>query len=370
MARIKKSIVSRNSEDSSILITGGCGFIGANLVTYLLRKGFRNIRILDNVSAGTKENLLDALQGNGDIISRIDGDKITYRVKTTFNENVNNTIAIDFIIGDIRSYETCLNATQNIDVVVHLAAHTGVIPSIEDPFYDWEVNGKGTLNLLYASVKREVDTFIFASSNATLGSQGPPVDERRPPKPLSPYGSSKLAGEGYCSAFYGSYGLKTVNLRFSNVYGPYSLHKQGVVAQFIKDGILKKTLTIFGDGNQSRDFIHVDDLCLAIYLILSTPASKGSIWGETFQIGTGREISIAQLARLVQGFFDERIEISFAPKRKGEIVRNRSDIGKAKMAIGFSPRISLEDGARSVYEWFTSKDFRALEKAEVLSGGD
>jgi len=354
----------------TILITGGCGFIGVNLVNYLLRRGVRYIRILDNLSTGTKENLQDALGENGEITGKGKNDGMSYEFQGNSKEGARNTAVVDLVIGDIRSYDLCVETTEGIDGVIHLAAQTGVMPSIEAPFYDFEVNARGTLNLLHASMKRKVDTFIFASSNATLGSSDPPVDERRPPKPLSPYGSSKLACEGYCSAFYGSYGLKTVNLRFSNVYGPYSLHKRSVVAQFIKDGILKKTLTIFGDGNQSRDFIHVDDLCLAIYLILSTRDAKGSIWGETFQIGTGREISIVQLARLVRGFFDEPIGISFAPRRKGEIVRNRSEIGKAKRVIGFSPRISLEDGVRSVYEWFTSKDFRALEKAEVLSESD
>ena len=151
-----------------------------------------------------------------------------------------------------------------------------MIPSIKDPFFDFDTNALGTLNLLYAAVNNKVDKFIFASSNAPLGNQSPPLSEGKAPKPLSPYGASKLSCEGYCSAFNGSYGLKTVVLRFSNVYGPYCLHKQSVIAKFIKNGISKGELTVYGDGNQTRDFIHVNDLCHAISSLLTSNSSLTS----------------------------------------------------------------------------------------------
>ncbi|MDL1971510.1 MAG: NAD-dependent epimerase/dehydratase family protein [Candidatus Desulfofervidaceae bacterium] len=177
-----------------ILITGGCGFIGVNLTRYLLKKGNYEITILDNFSVGKKEYLEEAI---GDLP---------------------NKHYVKIVKGDIRDKATCEEVCKEIDAIVHLAAQAGVIPSIEDPFYDCEMNVIGTLNLLYSAVKNKVDKFIFASSNAPLGEQEPPVSEDKTPRPLSPYGASKLACEGYCSSFYGSYGLKTIVFRFSNVY--------------------------------------------------------------------------------------------------------------------------------------------------------
>jgi UDP-glucose 4-epimerase len=352
------------------LITGGCGFIGANLVNHLLKKGIRYIRVLDNECTGTKKNLEDALEENGKIISRTDGDNITYKCKMILNEDIQHTVTIDLMMGDIRSHETCLEATQTIDWVVHLAAHPGVIPSIEDPFYDCEVNVKGTLNLLYASVKRGVNKFIFASSNALLGSQDPPVHEEYVPRPLSPYGSSKLAGEGYCSAFHASYGLKTVCLRFSNVYGPYSLHKNSVIAKFLRDALLRGELTIYGDGHQTRDFIHVDDISQAIHLLLEMDLTSHEVWGTPLNLGTGKETSILELAALIQGFFHKKVKISFAPERKGEIKRNYSDITKARKILGFLPQIPLGDGLESVYTWLANKDHEEITEAAVLAGSE
>ena len=161
-------VESRNL-NNRILITGGCGFIGVNLVNYLLRKGFNYIKILDNLSTGAKENLENALQENGELILKRRYNKVLYKYKKIFSKDVSKDVLIELIIGDIRNYNTCLKVTKQIDSVIHLAAHAGVIPSIENPFYDFEVNIKGTLNLLYASVKNKVDRFIFASSNAPLG---------------------------------------------------------------------------------------------------------------------------------------------------------------------------------------------------------
>ncbi len=372
-----------------ILITGGCGFIGVNLVNYLIKNRFNYIRILDNLSIGTKENLKEALKENGKITLERETENF-YRFKISNNLK---EITIDLIIGDIRSYEICLEATKDIDIIVHLAAHAGVIPSIEDPFYDFNVNAYGTLNLLHASVKNKIDKFIFASSNAPLGDQNPPLAEEKLPKPLSPYGASKLACEGYCSAFYNSYGLKTVILRFSNVYGPFSLHKNSVIAKFIKDGIIKRELTIYGDGTQTRDFIHVNDLCQAIYLCLSFEEYSQTnhtnktnqinqinetneinqtnlIWGKTFHLGTGKETKIIDLAKLVKQLFEDEIKIIFEPPRSGEIKRNYSDIKKAKNTFGFIPKIILEDGVKEVYKWFLSQGIEKIKTREPLSGSE
>ena len=361
-----KSINPSNSQ--KILITGGCGFIGVNLVNYLLTSKFNHVRILDDLSTGTKETLEDVLQENGEIESEIKKDKIIYKLKSISGRNIQKNMIIELTIGDIRSYETCLKATRDMNSVVHLAAHAGVIPSINDPFHDFDVNAQGTLNLLYASVKNSADKFILASSNATLGDQKPPMNEKKVPKPLSPYGASKLACEGYCSAFYSSYGLKTITFRFSNAYGPYSIHKNSVVSKFIKDAIIKKSLIIYGDGTQTRDFIYVNDICKAI--VLSTESTSEIIYGETFHLSTGKETSIINLAKLIKNLFKEESQIEFKSSRKGEIKRNYSDVSKASKLFGYRPEWGLEKGVKKVHEWFLKQGIEKIKNVEILSGSN
>ncbi len=329
----------------NVLITGGCGFIGVNLVRYLLQRGDYEIIVFDNFSVGKKEYLEEAIS------------------------DLSNKNRVQVVEGDIRDKALCQEVSKGVSAIVHLAAQAGVIPSIEDPFYDCEVNVIGTLNLLYSAVKNNVDKFVFASSNAPLGEQDPPVSEEKIPQPLSPYGASKLACEAYCSAFYGSYSLKTVIFRFSNVYGPYCLHKDSVIAKFIKDGLIKGELTIYGDGKQTRDFIHVDDICQAIYLVLNYSGSN-QIWGSPFHLGTGKETTILELAELIKDLFEKEIKLSFAPPRKGEIIRNYSDISRAKDVLGFSPQISLKDGVKAVYNWFIRKNLEDIKNAQALSGSE
>jgi UDP-glucose 4-epimerase len=357
-----------------LLITGGCGFIGLNLIKFLINKGYQNLRILDNLSIGTKENLESLLLELGPFTKKGSKDILDYSL------TLNSINSIQLFVGDIRNKETCLNATKGIDGIIHLAAHAGVIPSIQDPFFDFETNVLGTLNLLHAAVNNKVDRFIFASSNAPLGDYDPPLNESKMAKPLSPYGASKLSCEGYCSAFHASYGLKTVVLRFSNVYGPYSLHKNSVIAKFIKDGILKGQLTVYGDGTQTRDFIHEADLCYAVGICLAALEkeqlsnqqikNKGKIAGEIFHLGTGEETAILELAELIQGLFGKKITLSFSPERKGEIKRNYSEISKAKDALGFEPKIGLEAGIKGVYEWFMKQGVKDLRETTLLSGSE
>ena len=253
---------------ATILVTGGAGFIGSGLVPMLLNAGYR-VRVLDNLSSGS-----------ADALAAYD---------------------VELVTGDIRDAQTVDRAVRGVDGIVHLAAHTNVIDSIQDPVMDYAVNVGGTLNLLMAAREHKVARFVFASSNAPIGENTPPIDEEKPARPLSPYGASKLAGEGYCSAFHGSYGLGTVILRFANVYGPRSTHKGSVVAKFIKDAMSTGTLTIYGDGEQTRDFIHVDDLARAIIAGLESDCG-----GETFQIATGSETRIIDLAHSIQAAFPDR----------------------------------------------------------------
>ena len=296
---------------STILVTGGCGFIGTNLVRHLSRKGYK-IKVLDNLSTGKKGNVS----------------------------------SVDLLVGDVRNRDVVEKAIDGTDAVVHLAAHTDVVESLDNPKEDWDINVNGTLNLLEGCRIKGIKSFIFASSNAVLGDQPPPVDEMKIPRPLSPYGASKLAGEGLCSAYCHSFGLNIISLRFANCYGPYSEHKTSVITRFIELARQGKPLMIYGDGNQTRDFIHVDDICQAIDLCLTT---TNLIPGEVFQIASGIETTIKSLANMTTEITGANIDIIHKPSRKGEIERNYSNISKAKRILNFDPKIGLEEGFRKLW---------------------
>jgi UDP-glucose 4-epimerase len=296
-----------------LLITGGAGFIGANLVRLLLAQGY-TIRILDNFSTGRR--------------SYLDG------------------LAVEIVVGDILDRGVVETAVANIDGVVHLAAQTGVPDSVTDPFYDCQLNVMGTLNLLQASRQANVTRFVFASSNAPLGRQPPPASETQAPLPISPYGASKLAGEGYCLAYHGTWGLGTIVLRFANLYGPFNAHKKSVIAQFFKDVAAKRPLTIDGDGQQTRDFIYVLDLCRAIQLALESDIS-----GELFQIATGRETSILALTQEIERVTQQSLKIKHGERRLGDIVKNYSAVSKAANMLGWQPSTPLAIGLAQTWQW-------------------
>jgi UDP-glucose 4-epimerase len=297
----------------NVLVTGGAGFIGANLVRSLLDQGYR-VWVLDDFSTGQKEYLTD--------------------------------LDIQVVEGDIRHADTVTHAVEGMSSVIHLAAQTGVPGSLQNPHHDCEVNVIGTLNLLEACRHAGVGRFVFASSNAPLGRQPPPATEDKAPLPISPYGASKLAGEGYCLAYHGSWGLNTVVLRFANVYGPYSAHKSSVVIRFFKDILTTGQVTIDGDGQQTRDFIYAGDLCQAILLALKSDAG-----GEVFQIATGVETSIQQLAGMVQEVAGSSVTVRHGPARQGDIRKNYSAVGKVRSVLGWEPRIALRRGLELTWRW-------------------
>ena len=254
--------------------------------------------------------------------------------------------------GDVRQAAAVEAAFVGADVVVHLAANTGVGPSVADPRFDCETNVIGTLNCLEAARKAGVGRFVFASSGAPAGACEPPITETIAPRPASPYGASKLAGEAYCCAYANAFGLPTVALRFSNVYGPLSGRKGSVVANFIRRGLSGKPIVINGDGRQTRDFIYVDDLVRAI---LCAAAHEGG-GNELFQIATGKETSVIEvltllrvkLARMGLG----ELEVTYGDRAAADVLRNYADIAKARRVLGWEPRVGLEDGLDRTLAWF------------------
>jgi len=302
----------------SYLVTGGCGFIGVNLVSRLAREGAR-VRVLDNLSLGRREDLED--------------------------------LDVDLQVGDIRDHAAVSRACQGVDSVVHLAAHTRVLDSIANPELNFEINAAGTMNVLRACRDAGVKKMIFASTGgAILGEKEPPVHEEMAPRPLSPYGASKLTGEAYCSAYFGSFGLNTVALRFSNVYGPYSYQKGSAVAAFFKNLIQKQPIVVYGDGEQTRDFIYVADLVEAILL-----ADQADTPGEAFQIASGRETSIGALIDAIRRAAPEvPFEVRHEPARAGEVLRNYACIDKARRMLGYDPQTGLDEGLKKTWKWFSS----------------
>jgi UDP-glucose 4-epimerase len=322
------------------LITGGCGFIGCNLVRHLLAEGGHRIRVLDNLEVGRAERLL-ALAPVVEVAPATCGAPVDDR--------------IELVVADIMDAEAVRASVRGCDVVVHLAANTGVGPSVQDPRRDCLVNVIGTLNTLEAARHERVRRFVFASSGAPVGEVEPPVHEEKAPHPVSPYGASKLSGEGYCSAYFRSFGLETVALRFGNVYGPGSDHKGSVVAAFVRRALVGKPLEIYGDGGQTRDFIFVDDLVGAICRAATVPG----IGGQVFHIATAQETTISELAGVLRLILAQhgftRTELRNAPPRTGDVRRNFADASKAAALLGWRAGVPLEEGLDRVVRWFVGQ---------------
>lgn len=301
------------------LITGGCGFIGLNLIAYLQKHHPAiDITVLDNLSMGKREFL--------------------------------DEFDVKFVKGDIQDFLLVNKALKGIDVVIHLAADTSVLDSIERPDFNFNVNVVGTYNLLRAARDNDVEHFVMASTGgAIIGEATPPVHEEMPPRPMSPYGASKLMAEGYLSAFSASYGMKTVALRFSNVYGKRSYHKGSVVAKIFKDVLSQRIFTVFGDGLQTRDYVFVEDLSEAVFL-----AAQYENGGETIQLGTAKGTSLNDVLLLVKGVIEPSHEliVNFRPCRVGEVLHNYTDISKAKRILGYKPKIELNEGLIKTWGWF------------------
>jgi UDP-glucose 4-epimerase len=304
---------------SHVLVTGGAGFIGVNLIRLLLDDG-RRVSVVDVEPPST---LLTKLGPSG-------SDVTYHRV-------------------DILDREALSISLRDVDGVVHLAGDPGVPESVEDPVGNCEINVGGTLNVLEAARVNGVKRFVFASSNAALGRQEPPAREVLAPLPISPYGAAKLAGEAYCMAYDGSYGLGTISLRFANVYGPHSGQKTSVVAKFIRNLMTGHSLVLYGDGRQTRDFIYVEDLCGAIISSLDSQIS-----GEVINIATGEETSVRRVAEQISSLAGTKLDIDSAPPRTGDVRVNYSDVTKAKSALGWTAHTSIDSGLKVTWDWFAA----------------
>ena len=309
-----------------VLVTGGCGFIGSNLVRLLLDKE-QQVVVFDNLSKGNRA-YLDGLD-------------------------------VAIIVGDIRDPDALGAAMADVDRVVHLAAFGSVVESVEDPQTNFDMNVLGTFNVLNQAVKHSIDKLVFSSTGgALIGDATPPVNEQSLPKPISPYGAGKLCCEAYCHAFSKSYGINTVCTRFANVYGPYSDHKSGVINQFYKRITHGEPLIIYGDGSSTRDYIHVSDLCDGITRALLNP----DVSNDVIHLASGRETSLRQLAELmisVSGRTDHPIE--FRDKRTGEVDRNFARYDYARQVLGFEPRYTLEQGLKEAWDWLARHDSSAVD---------
>lgn len=320
------------------LITGGCGFIGTNLVSKIRSIDTKAyIRIVDNLSSGSRQML---------------NEVCSFKEPTVYYEEEG---AVHFFFGDIKDRVYAELLCRNIDVVVHLAANTGVPVSVDMPFEDCESNVLGTLNYLNAARISNVSRFIFASSSAVPGNYDPPYNETLFPRPISPYGASKGAGEAYCHVYNATYGLETVALRFSNVYGKLSTNKKTqLIPKFIMAAKKGEILEIYGDGNQTRDFCYIDDLMSAILKSAVHP----NIGGNVFQVATNQETTVNRIKDIVKleimRFGIDKVTVKYCDKRPGDPMYNYSDVSKAKDLLEWEYKVGIDEGIKRTVAWFMS----------------
>jgi UDP-glucose 4-epimerase len=307
-----------------VLVTGGAGFVGATLVRRLVASGYP-VRVFDNYASGDASHLAG--------------------------------VDAELVEGDIRDESALDAALAGMTAVIHLAAAGSVVDSVTDPVMNFDVNVVGTFRVLDAARRAGVERTVQASTGgALIGNATPPVSEQSLPKPVSPYGASKLAGEGYAHAFAGAYGLRTVALRFANVYGPWSARKRGVINQFFRAIREGRPMVIYGDGSSSRDYTHVDDIARALQLALECDVPGGSV----LHIASGVETTVKELADLccaAAGAPGHPVE--YRPARPGEVDRNFASYDLAQKLLGYEPTIGREDGIRQTWRWFTEAVFTA-----------
>src|SRR5580693_1278382 len=315
-----------------VLVTGGAGFIGTNLVQHLSANSAYDVAVLDNLSAGQQRPIFPR--------------------------------GVRFTCGDFTDKATMTECLQGADAVVHLAALSGVIDSVEDPRPSFEVNVAGSFQLLELARAANVRRIVNASTGgALLGEVASPISEEMAPCPLSPYGASKLAVEGYCAAFAGAYGLSCVTLRFSNIYGPRSAHKKSVVAAFIKGIIREEPIVVYGDGTQQRDYLYVGDLVRGIEAALKRPLTGA------YQLGSGQPTTLLTLIAALRKVSGRDFRVLYEPRRSGEVHSTWCNIAKAAREFGYSAPTDLEAGLQTMWNWYL-ENREIWARQQVLSASD
>ena len=308
---------------STVLVTGGAGFIGSNLTEALLQRGHA-VRVLDDFSTGKRENLV-------------------------FDRAYPS---LEIIEGDLREPRACQKAVQGMDYVFHQGALPSVQRSVEDPGTSNAVNVGGTLNILLAAREKGVKRVMYAASSSVYGDTPTlPKHEEMFPQPLSPYALQKYMGEQYCKLFYQLYGLETVSLRYFNVFGPKqdpnSLYS-AVIPKFIDALIQGRAPMIFGDGEQSRDFTYIENVVQANLLAMSAER----LHGETINIACGKRISLNQLLNVLKDILGSKQSALYQEARKGDVKHSLADIHKAKEIIHYEPGVGIEAGLEKTVDFF------------------
>jgi nucleoside-diphosphate-sugar epimerase len=313
------------------VVTGGAGFIGSNTVDELVRRD-HGVVVLDDLSSGKEENLAEVR------------NKIT------------------FIRGSITDLETVQKAMQQADYVIHLAARTSVPRSVKDPLETNRINVEGTLNVLVAARDNKVKRVVFAASSSAYGeTRTLPKVETMQPVPISPYGVSKYVGELYAYAFGKCYGLENVCLRYFNIFGPrqdpdspYS----GVLSRFATAFLEGEEPTVFGDGEQTRDFTFVTNAVQANLLACEAPGASGKV----FNVGTGGRVSLNQTLELLRGISGKKLQAKYEPPRDGDIRDSQADIAKTRQVLGYEPTVMFDEGLEKTFDWYRTHHAKSAAK--------
>jgi nucleoside-diphosphate-sugar epimerase len=301
------------------LVTGGAGFIGSNIVESIVKRGGK-VRVLDNFATGKRENLSAWMD------------------------------RIELVEGDIRSFHLVREAVEGVDFILHQAALPSVPRSVKDPITSNEVNVSGTLNILEAARAEGVERVVYASSSSIYGDlETLPKTEDMLPKPLSPYAVSKLAGEKYCQVFTRLYGLKTISLRYFNVFGPRqdpNSQYAAVIPRFIRMIRKDEPPVVFGDGEQSRDFTFVENVVHANLLACEEHTAEFS--GEVFNVACCRRVTMNRMIDFINRGLGKSVKPSFSPPRAGDVKHSLANIGKARQLLGYAVKVEFEEGLKQI----------------------
>jgi UDP-N-acetylglucosamine/UDP-N-acetylgalactosamine 4-epimerase len=312
-----------------ILVTGGAGFIGSNIVEYLLQdKRVTFVRVLDNLATGSLKNI----------------------------EPFVSNPRFEFLEGDIRSYDTCLKACDGIDLITHQAALGSVPRSINDPLTTNDVNITGTLNIFTAAKEKNIKRVVYAASSSTYGDHPDlPKVEEKIGNPLSPYAVTKYVNELYARVYGNLYGLETIGLRYFNIFGPKQNPNgpyAAVIPLFAEALIQQKPPTINGDGSHSRDFTFVDNAVQANVLSLFTE-NKEAV-NQVYNIACGDQTSLVALFDGLNKEANTSLKPVFGPERKGDVKHSLADISKARTLLGYEPAVTVEEGLKKTFSWYSA----------------